>query len=108
MVNDALHSSLSNISEEVIRNDIPTENAAVLAPVRVNPLNVNSVVISSNVTVDPTLQREVNYMNAWMAKATKSEVPFVPVISKKKKGSKSLKGSSAYQTRSLGSFPKSQ
>ena len=102
LVNDPHHSFiLRNVSEEITRN---------LPPVTVKPLKTNSVFISSNVNVDPTLQREVNYMNDWLAKAAESEVPFVPVLSKKKKRSKSLKGSSstAYQTRSLGSLPKPQ
>jgi len=92
---------LQNVSEEIPRN---------FPPVTVTPLETNNVLISSNVNVDPTLQREVNYMNDWLARAAESEVPFVPVVSKKKKGSKSLKGSSstAYQTRSLGFLPKSQ
>jgi len=111
LVNDPHHSfNLRNVSEEIIRKDFRTEYEAALSPVMVKPLEANSVVISSNVTVDPTFQREVNYMNDWLAKAAESEVPFVPVLSKKKKASKSLKGSSStsYQTCSLGSLPKPQ
>jgi hypothetical protein len=111
MVNNQQHSiTFQYISDEVVRNDIGTDYETFLSPVTVKSLDVNSVVISSNVTVDPTLQREVNYMNDWLAKAAESDVPFVPVLSKKKKGNKTLKGSTstAYQTRSLGPLPKPQ
>ena len=59
-------------------------------------------------SVDPMLQKENEFMNAWMAKAAETDVPFIPVVwkSQKKKGNKNTKA--AYQTRSLGSVPPSQ
>lgn len=102
--------TLQYITEEVVRNDIGADYETVLSPVTVKSLDVNSVVISSNATVDPTLQKEVNFMNDWMAKDAESKVPFVPVVYKKKKGNKTTKAASstAYQTRSLGPLLKPQ
>jgi len=96
--------SLQYIPDDVVRNDIGADYETVLSPITVKSLDVNNVVISS------TLQKEVNFMNDWLAKAAEAEVPFVPVLSKKKKGNKTTKAASstAYQTRSLVSLPKPQ
>jgi len=38
-------------------------------------------VAAADATVDPTLQKEMDFMKTWLAKAAENEVPFSLVIS---------------------------
>jgi hypothetical protein len=94
-----------HMPEEVGRIELGADHDTVLSPVTEKSLDVSSIVAASNAPVNTKLQKEVDFMNNWLAKAAETETPYIPVISKaqKKKGAKNSK--SSYQTRSLGSLP---
>jgi len=79
------------------------EQETVLSLVTNTSLDVSKFVVASDANVDPTLQKEVDFMNSWMARAAETNIPFIPVVSKKKKGNKNT--TTAYQTRSSGPVP---
>ena len=90
-----------------VRNEHRVEPVNILSPV-IDTSDVSKFVVPPDGSVDPTLQKEVEFMNAWMAKAAETDVPFIPVVSKsqKKKGNNNTKV--AYQTCSSSSVPPSQ
>jgi len=98
----------TNFTDDVVRNDLGAELRPILSLVTDKSLDVSRIVVTPDAHVDPTLQKEVDFMNNWLAKAAENDTPFVSVVSKsqKKKGNKMNK--SAYQTRSLGPLPPSQ
>jgi len=57
--------------------------------------------------VDPTLQKEIDFMQTWLAKVVVNDLPFSPVISKLQK-KKMNKAKASYQTRSQGPLPRPQ
>jgi len=89
-----------------VRNEHRAEQETILSLV-IDTSNVSKFVVAPDASVDPTLQKEVEFMNAWMAKAAETDVPSILVVSKsqKKKGNKNTKA--ACQTRSSGSVPPS-
>lgn len=83
----------------------------VITPVQ--PLYVSFIRADSEATVDPTLQKDINFMKSWLEKAAVNEdVPFSLVISKsqKKKLAKMNKEQTktCYSTRSQGPLPPPQ
>jgi len=90
-----------------VRNEYRAEQETILYLV-IDTSDVSKFVVALDASVDPELLQEVEFMNAWMAKAAETDVPFIPVVSKsqKKKGNKNTKV--AYQTCSSGSVPPSQ
>jgi len=66
---------------------------------------VSSIVAHDDATVDPVLQKEMDFMQTWLAKAAVNDGPFTEVLSKSQK--KKLQKAS-YQTRSRGHIPPSK
>jgi len=97
-----------NVTDVVVINDLGEELEAILSPVTDKSLDVSSIVAAPNAHVDPTLQKEVNFMNNWLAKASENDKPFVPVVSKSHKNKVNKPNKSSYQTRSLDPLPPSQ
>jgi len=99
---------LNNVTDDVIRNELEVihEHESILSPVTDKTLDVSGIVVASDAHVDPTLQKEVDFMNNWMAQAAAIDTPFIPVNTKKKKGTTNSKAS--YQTRSSGPLPTSK
>jgi len=74
-----------NVTKEVGRNTLGADHDTVLSPVTEKYLDVNSIVVLSDAPVNQSLQKEVDFMNNWLAKAAENEIPFVPGISKAQK-----------------------
>jgi len=94
-----------NVTDEVVRNDLAADHDRVLSPVTEKSVDVSSIVVASDAPVNPTLQKEVDFMNNWLAKAAENETPFMPIISKPHKKKVNNNTKAAYQTRSLGPLP---
>ena len=54
--------------------------------------------------VDPVLEKDLDFMQIWLAKAAVNEVSFKEVVSKSQKKKKNLQKAS-YKTRSQGPLP---
>jgi len=55
-------------------------------------------------TIDPTLRKEMDFMQDWLNKAAETDVPFSPLISKSQK-KKLNENKNGYQTRPQGPLP---
>jgi len=64
------------MSDEVVRGDLGGDQESVLFPVKETTLDVSSIVAPDDTTVDPTLQRDMDFMQSWLAKADVNDVPF--------------------------------
>jgi len=74
-----------NVTNDVVRNDLGEELQLILSPVTDKSLDVGRIVASPDAHVDPTLQKEVDFMNNWLAKASENDTPFMLVVSKSQK-----------------------
>jgi len=102
---------LTNVLDVVPRSAIVLTHEPIITPVE--PLDVNSIRADPDATVDPTLQKEINFMKTWLDKAAVNEdVSFSPVVSKsqKKKLTKQNKEQTKaiYLTCSQGPLPSSR
>jgi len=103
--------SLSNVIDVVASLANVVTYEPIITPIEAP--NVDSMRADSNITVDHTLQKDIDFMQAWLGKAAvNEEVPFSPVITKsqKKKLSKQTREQNkvTYPTRSQGPLPSSQ
>jgi len=64
---------LNNVTYEIVRTEIINDEP-ILTPVRT--LDVSSIAADPNANIDPTLQKEMDFMQTWLAKAAATEVPF--------------------------------
>jgi len=97
-----------DVTEDVVRNDIGAEHEPILSLVIDKTLDISRLVAAPDATVDPTLQKEVTFMNNWLTQAAVNDNPFVPVVLKSQKKKLNKPTQSAYQTRSLGPLPSSK
>jgi len=96
---------LINVTDTVTRTALVDSHEPILT--QVVPLDVNSIRADPEATVDPTLQKNLDFMQTWLTKV--ADVPFTPVLSKsQKKQLNKSKANSNYQTRSQGPLPNSQ
>ena len=86
-VNRSIHLSqnsfsmpLINVSDEVARIDLAFQEP-ILSPVQA--LDVSKIAAAPDATVDPTLRKEMDFMQNWLDKAAVNEdVPFTEVLTK--------------------------
>jgi len=72
-------------------------------------LDVSSIRADPNAPLDPTLQKDLDFMKIWLDKAVVNEdVPFSPVLSKSQKKKLKQQVKASYQTQSQGPLPTSQ
>ncbi|RHN40873.1 hypothetical protein MtrunA17_Chr8g0359801 [Medicago truncatula] len=93
-----LSMQLSNVMDEVVRSDLCcADQQSIISPVKESVPNVSGIMAASDAPLDPTLQKEMNFMKTWLLQSAAIEVPFFQVILKshRKKINKV-----AYQTRS--------
>jgi len=62
----------------------------VLSPVKNTHLDISSIVVPDNATIDPVLQKDLNFMQTWLAKAAETKTPFIEVVSKSQRKKKEL------------------
>jgi len=75
---------LTNVIDVVARSAIVVTHEPIITPV--TSLDINSIRADPDATVDPTLQKEIDFMKTWLDKAAVNEdVPFSPVVSKSQK-----------------------
>jgi len=75
---------LTNVIDAVARSAIVVTHEPIITPVA--SLDVNSIRADPDATLDPTLQKEIDFMKTWLDKAAVNEdVPFSPVVSKSQK-----------------------
>ncbi|KEH40655.1 DUF4283 domain protein [Medicago truncatula] len=72
------------------REDVVAQYAIVVTHepiiILVGSLDVNSIHVDPDATVDPTLQKEINFMKTWLDKVAVNEgVSFSPIVSKSQK-----------------------
>jgi len=79
----------------------------ILTPV--GHLDVSSIMADPDVPLDPTLQKDLDFMKTWLEKAAVNEdVSFSPILSKSQKKKLKQQTKASYQTRSQGPLPNSQ
>jgi len=93
-----------NSNLDIVRTDT-IHHEPILTYVRT--LDVSSITAAPDATIDPTLHKEMNFMQSWLNKVSETNVPFSPVISKSQK-KKLNKLKAGYQTRSQGPIPSSK
>jgi len=71
---------LINVTDDMVRTDLIVDHKLVISHVKERALYVSSIMDASDATVDPTLQKEMNFMKNWLVKAVEVEVPFSPYI----------------------------
>jgi len=76
---------LENVFDEIIENNIEGNYMPVLSPVKNTHLDISSIVAPDNAKIDPVLQKDLNFMQTWLAKAAETETPFIEVVSKSQK-----------------------
>jgi len=73
---------LENVSDEIIENNLEGNYMPILSPVKNIHLDISSIVALDNAKIDPVLQKDLNFMQTWLAKAAETETPFIEVFSK--------------------------
>lgn len=76
---------LENVSDEIVRNDLQENQEHILSPIKEKSLDISSIVAPDGAPVDPVLQKDLDFMQTWLAKAAVNEVPFKEVVSKSQK-----------------------
>jgi len=66
---------LENVFDEIIENNIEGNYMPVLSPVKNTHLDISSIVAPDNAKIDPVLQKDLNFMQIWLAKAAETETP---------------------------------
>jgi len=74
-----------NVTKEVGRNVLGADHDTVLSPITEKSLDISSTVATSDAPVNLLFQKEVDFMNNWLAKAAENDTPFMQVISKAQK-----------------------
>jgi len=92
---------LFNVIDDIVCTET-VYHEPILTPVQ--PLNVSSIEEAPGATIDPTLRKEMNFMQDWLKKTVETDAPFSLVISKSQK-KKLNKMKVGYQTRSQGPLP---
>ena len=64
-----------NVFDEIIENNIEGNYMPVLSPVKNTHLDISSIVAPDNAKIDPVLQKDLNFMQIWLAKAAETETP---------------------------------
>ena len=97
---------LNNVTDEIVRTEFINDEP-IFTPVRT--LDVSSIAADPNAIIDPTLRKEMDFMQTWLDKAAAIEVPFSLVLSKsQKKKLNKQKVDFQTKTRSQGPFPTSK
>jgi len=76
---------LENVFDAIMENNIEGNYMPVLSPVKNTHLDISSIVAPDNAKIDPVLQKDLNFMQTWLAKAAETETPFIEVVSKSQK-----------------------
>jgi hypothetical protein len=92
ITNNTFSIQLENESDEIARNDLEENQEHILSPVKEKTLDVSSIVAPDGAPVDPVLQKDLDFMQTWLAKALVNEVPFKEVVSKSLKKKEFAKG----------------
>ena len=86
---------LTNVIDVVARSAIMVTHEPIITPVE--PLDIR---VDPDATVDPTLQKEINFIKTWLDKvAVNEDVSFSPVVSKSQK--KKLAKQNKEQTKTI-------
>lgn len=96
---------LVNVTDSVARIAVVVYDDPIITPVI--PLEVSHFTAAQDATVNPTLEKNMDFMNNWLKQVAVNDVPFSPVISKSQK-KKLNKIKANYQTRSQGPLPTPQ
>lgn len=96
---------LVNVTDSVARIAVVVYDDPIITPVI--PLEVSHFTAAPDATVNPTLEKNMDFMNNWLKQVAVNDVPFSPVISKSQK-KKLNKIKANYQTRSQGPLPTPQ
>ena len=102
--NNTFSIQLENVSDEIARNDLEENQEHILSPIKEKKLDVSSIMASDGTPVDPVLQKDLDFMQTWLAKAIVNEVPFKEVVSKSQREKKNEQNAS-YKPRSQGPLP---
>ena len=92
ITNNTFSKQLENVSDEIARNDLEENQEHILSLVKENTLDVSSIVAPDGTPVDPVLQKDLDFMQTWLAKAAVNEVPFKEVVPKSQKKKEFAKG----------------
>jgi len=104
ITNNTFSIQLENVSDEIARNDLEENQEHILSPIKEKKLDVSSIMASDGTPVDPVLQKDLDFMQTWLAKAIVNEVPFKEVVSKSQREKKNEQNAS-YKPRSQGPLP---
>lgn len=74
---------LLNVTDEVARGELEgVEQQSVISPVKQNAPDVSSFMTAPGAPVDPTLQKEMDFMKTWLDHSEAADVPFATYLSK--------------------------
>jgi len=76
---------LNNVNDEVVRNDLGRGHESGISLVKEKTLDVSSIVAPDDDMMNPVLHKEMDFMQAWLAKSVVNDAPFTHVISKSQK-----------------------
>jgi len=83
--NNTFSIQLNNVTDEVVRNDLGGDHESGISPVKEKTLDVSSIVAPDDDMINPVLHKEMDFMQAWLAKTVVNGAPFTQVISKSRK-----------------------
>jgi len=93
ITNNTFSIQLENVSDEITRNDLEENQEQILSPIKEKTLDFGNIEAPNGALVDPVLQKDLDFMQTWLAKAAVNEVPFKEVVSKSQnKKKRILKG----------------
>ncbi|AES64896.1 DUF4283 domain protein [Medicago truncatula] len=98
--NNNLSMQLENISHNRIPTDSEDHHSHILSPLKNKIPDISSIVAPADAQIDPVLQKDINFMQAWLSTAAATDKPFIDVVSKSKKKKNLQKA--LYITRSQG------
>jgi len=82
----SFHMQLINVTDEVVPADLDgVDQQSIISPFKANAPDVTNIMASPGALLDPTLQKEIDFMKTWLARAEAVEVPFAPYLSKSQK-----------------------
>jgi len=102
--NNTFSKQLENVYDEIARNDLKENQEHILSRVKEKTLDVSSIMAPDGAPIDSVLQKDLDFMQTWLAKAVVNEVPFKEVVAKSQEKKKKVQKAS-YKTRSQGPLP---
>ena len=76
---------LENVSDDIVAHNLEGNTISVLSPVKNKTLDISSIVAPEGSKIDRVLQKDLDFMHAWLSKAASTEGPFTEVVSKSQK-----------------------